>query len=746
MPELFGKDVSDEQRAEAVEAIARNFAEKRDSAFKYIQDFVKRFNPVHILSVMSAKGLTIFPEDKAGMTLKDAMERITQDHVEFLQAMCLSIEANSVSREIAMPEEIQLLWDQLIELGRGYDLSRLKSLDISNPEDAIIKVRERIHSHTRGVRNWGYYHQVKRIGRDLLEPLDSGMMQQLGFSGSSLIAVVDALIRANELRINLHRRRYLPAINKKSLFEMVKAYSEAMPQADCSDLLDYLSKSELNIDQARMILLSHSDLELPGCFFHDAFSVSEMCGININEVRAIFLALGFPLGALAGRDAHKFLLDNPVWTSPFVLIGEDLVFACIPQSVFSFYFEIIAGLLRPYSDLSAAWQKRRAVFLEEETARLFRKSLPGCVIRRNVEWRTADSCVNGETDILVIYGSVLLVVEAKSGAISASSKRGAPERLRAEIKALLEAPALQSQRAAAVFYDHISCNSRLILPRDVDISMINYIIRLSVTLEQFWTLQSDLGGLQRIGLVSRDVVPAPAIGLTELDTLCEVLDQPSMLIHYLHRRSQLEGRFSHGSDELDLIGSYLMNGLLFGDMENNGSRIVFHRMSSAVDRYMNALSEEVDIAKPARKLSIWWRQIIERVEMRRFPRWVEAVIALLDIDDHGQKLIERNLSVMMKKNRCKNNKPYTDSIIFIPGGIAYTAIGVLVLNDKNYSERQDRSSAVAEKIFADPRPQRCVVMGFNSDRPLQPYNFILIIDRTEFLRASLEPEGVYLGP
>ena len=742
MPELFREDITEEQRAEAIRRLAEKYAEERDVAFDYIRDFVTKFNPLHVLAVMAAKGLTTFRGEGGKMALKDAMECITQDNVEFLQAMCLTVKLDGVSREPAKPPEFQRLWDELIALGRGYDLSRLKSLDISKSEDAIVRIQERIRAHTRGIRNWGYYHQVKRIGRGLLEPMDSAFLQRLGFSGSSMITVLDNLIRTNEARINEHRKRFIPAIRKNSLAEMVEAYSEALPKVECSDLLEHFSDNKFTIDQARMILLSHSDLELADCFIHDAASVSERTSVDIHEVTAIFHAIGLLPGALAGRDAKKFLLDNPIWTSPLVLLGEECVFACIPQAAFSFFFEIVANLVRPHADLERAWQSRRATFLEEETARVLHQGLPGSVIHRNLKWRTADNDVNGETDLLVLVDSLLLIVEAKSGAISASSKRGAPDRLKSEVKELLEAPALQSQRAAAAFTDHISGRAQLRLSDSVDLSMIKYVIRLSVTLEDFWTLQSDLGELQRVGLVSKNVEPVPTIGLTDLDTLCEVLDHPSFLLHYLHRRSQLEGKFSHDSDELDLLGSYSMNGLLFGDMETNGSRIVFHQMSDAVDRYMTGLSEGITLSKPARQMSDWWRKILDRVETRRRPRWVETAIAVLDIDDLGQKLIERNLKKLIKKHRHQVTEPFLNSIVFIPGGIAYAAVAILVLNDKNYSERLDRMGAVAEKVFSDPRPQRCVVIGFNSDRPTHPYNFIGMVDRSEFLTANLEPDGV----
>ncbi len=733
MPRLFREDITEEQRVEAIRILADKFAEKRDSAFDYIRSFVSNFNSLHALAVMATKGLTTTPGDDGKRASKNAIERISQDHVEFLQAMFLTVKLDNASDDPADPSELQRLWDELIELGQGYDLSRMKSLDMSKPADTMIRIQERIRMHTRGIRNWGYYHQVKRISRGLLEPMDKAFLQRLGFSGSSLITVFDHLIRTNESRINEHRKRFMPAIMKNSLPEMANAYSEALPREDCNDLLHFFLKNGFTVEQARMTLLSHSDMELSNCFIHDAESVSGKTCVDILEVKAIFCATGLSPGQLSNHDPKKFLLDNPTWTSPLVLLQEEVVFACIPQTFFSFFFETVYCLVRPHAELTTAWLARRTTFLEEETARLLQHALPDSMVHRNLQWRRVDNTANGESDLLVLVDSLLLIVEAKSGAISASSKRGAPERLKSEIKDLLEAPALQSKRAAAAFADHISGRAQLHMSEHVDFSKIKRIIRLSVTLEDFWTLQSDLGELQRIGLVSRDVEPVPTIGLTTLDTLCEVLDRPSFLLHYFHRRSQLEGNFSHDSDELDLLGSYLMNGLLFGDMETNGSRIVFRHMSNVVDSYMSGLSEGIVLPKPTRHMSEWWRLIMARLEARKLSRWVESTTGVLDIDNHGQELIEKNLKKLLKEHRYRNTNQSLYSIVYIPGGIAYAAMAILVLNENNYSERHDRVRSIAEKVFTDPRPQTCIVLGFNLENSIFPYNFVYMIARSDFL-------------
>ena len=118
---------------------------------------------------------------------------------------------------------------------------------------------------------------------------------------------------------------------------------------------------------------------------------------------------------------------------------------------------------------------------------------------------------------------------------------------------------------------------------------------------------------------------------------------------------------------------------------------------------------------------------------------MEAAIALLDVDAYGQNVLARNLRALIKRHRYQPTKPYLDSIVYVPGGVAYAAVAILVLNDKNFRERHDKSAAIAEKVFSDPRPERCVVIGTNSENPVHPYNFIVVFDRSDFQAETLPP-------
>lgn len=729
MPRLFREDPSDGEHFDAINAMAKSFTDVRDKAFATVGRFVSNFDPLHALSVLAAYGLSI-DVTKDGVRASEAKhDKIHQDHVELLQALVLQKIARDWPRQPPRPPDTQELWDALIELGHGFDLSRLRPLDMENESDTLVMLQEKIRGNTRAVRNWGYYHQVKDIGHRLLAPLDEKLRSLLGFAGTELIAVLDSLVRANEARINEHRRKFFGAIGKPSVAEIVSAYAEAMPETDCSGLLDYFAQNDFSLQQAKALLLAHSELALKDCFTHEAGEVSAKSGVAVDQVKAIFRALGLVPGELNGCSAQLFLLDNPVWTAPWIALPEDTIFACIPQTALSFLFEIIERLVAGSEPLKVAWHDRRAAFLEADVAATLSKALPGAAVYRNLEWRVSGTERHGETDALMVLDSIAIIVEAKSGAVSAHSKRGAPNRLKSEIRELLESPALQSQRLLAAMEEHRTGESELIFSEHVDLSMVRYVMRMSITLEDFSTIQSNIGKLQALGLFSKDVAPVPTLCLADLHTLVEILDTPAMFLHYLHRRMHLEGKFSHEADELDLLGTYQMNGLLFGCKETDGTRIVFYRMSEKIDRYMMSLSEGIRPEKPRRRLDGPWAGILERVLQVRSHRWPEIAIMLLDVDERGQKALARDIRTLVKKHRYQKTVPHQNILVYLPDGVGLSAIAAVVLRKETIAHRQEVATAAAERSFEDPRPTRCLVLVYDANAPTFPYNHLMLADR-----------------
>ena len=165
-----------------------------------------------------------------------------------------------------------------------------------------------------------------------------------------------------------------------------------------------------------------------------------------------------------------------------------------------------------------------------------------------------------ETDLITFIDSHALIVEAKSGRISDPALRGAPARLKKHIKEILIAPNTQSKRLKKRLEELIANPKIDDALRDrlpVDLNSIHKIIRVSVSLENFGSIQSNVAQLKETGWLPSDFEPCPTMNIADFETLFDFLYHPVQIIHYLERRQELENVLGYMGDEMDLMGLYI---------------------------------------------------------------------------------------------------------------------------------------------------------------------------------------------
>ena len=365
-----------------------------------------------------------------------------------------------------------------------------------SPEDLrIFQLQERLRLHTQFVRNWGFFKRVIRISKALYEPLDAYYERGVGISATEIITVFERLVRKNEKDTNIHVRRLRPVRRARSVGDAVPAYFDMLPETEGSpdDLIDWLDDQGASVDDVWPLILSHADLRLLETFVFSSDDLASGASLPAERVQRALDALSHLFGDLSEKDPCHFFLTNPVWTRPAIRLEHARYFCPMPQLFFSFIFRILDGLLADDEKARAACVARRSDFLEEETAALFRAAFPGCEPIRNYEW--SESGVPYETDLLLPIDSHLIIVEAKSGCVSLPALRGAPARARKHIKELIIDLAIQSERLATKLLKmRVGPENTpdLLHPLPFDLQSIRTIVRLSVTLEDFATIQSNL--------------------------------------------------------------------------------------------------------------------------------------------------------------------------------------------------------------------------------------------------------------
>lgn len=571
--------------------IGQEHQQKYEQSFQKLQEEIIKWDPLYLLSA-SAFYSTF--DSYPGMQGTSHRVRILQHHLELLQGLVLRNKKELYSTNFPPPQVIGSIRVLLDESSKSFPLRRFATLDssLSEEERHRLFLLDEIRGHTQAVRNWGYPQQVKRIVTDLFAPLDDSVEKVLGVRVRNLIEMWFDISKLVVGRVQSHINKFAPIQGAKSVKEAVKIFYAVKPETASSpeDMITFLKQQGLNLQQTRYFLLSYSDRWLSEIFSIALSDFVSSYPSHVDEVdlRKILNIWAFSFGDLAKENPEHFFLGNPVWRAPLIELENDRYFLPIPGLFLSFALELFEDLIRGIPDLLARYERRRAKFLEDEIERLFMSVFPSAKVYRGSLWDDPNTQKQFENDVLALIDSYQIIVEAKSGRVSAPALRGAAGRLENEIKDLIIDPSLQAKRFAQYLEDnrgkHRFQTLRGVL-NEVDNTDCRETIRLNVTLDILANVQARWGDLRRAGFIPEDVDIGITLSLADLDLVFDLLDTASERIHYLARRFEFEHNAHYIADETDLIAFYIDNGFNIGEAEYNGTAIVIYGMSEILAPY-----------------------------------------------------------------------------------------------------------------------------------------------------------------
>jgi hypothetical protein len=452
---------------------------------------------------------------------------------------------------------------------------------------------------------------------------------------------------------------------------------------------------------------------------------------------------------LVDTDIEHLFLANPIWSKPVIRLGEDRWFIPIPAMLSSFVFTLLDDIFKPDAVARARYSDRRAEFLEQEVVSVLTSVLVGAQTYTNVKWIDPESGNEYETDLLLKLDDLLIVAESKSHRITEKALRGAPERVKTKIEELIEKPSLQSARLAGLLRDRpqdVQLRDEHGHPIPIDLVRKHRVLRLSVILEDFATLQSSARALMGAGLLDKDIDLAPTMLLADLRVVCEILNAPGLFIHYLWRRGHFSKSARMLGDELDLLALYLDTGFEIGEAEYNDIQINAVQMSAKIDKYFEAQEAGFDTPKPHRELTKWWQDIMAHVEQRRMRQWCDVLIALLCLPVEMQRRMEKKfgkLKQTVKKEWKRPNHINTLTTQVGPRGEPF-GLALMAFTNGNAKDRSAIAQNAGWNAIGESPAKWAVVIGQNTDREKEgyPYSLLLALEPGE----ELEQQGAEQNP
>lgn len=692
--------------------------EKFETVLPQIVELVSRIDPLHTLALASMYGLMGTPNQQGNHKRPTWTPKIQQGHVEFLQALCLGNRLE-LSTEFPEPPSIQRLFDLLPELFDAYQEMRIGTQVASGEESSskheagIIQVQEFIRAHTSVVRNWGYFGSVTRISRELFSRIDDEYERLAGMKLSKIVDIFEGIIRRHERKINEHLERVHSALSQRTKETMVEKFFATFElKGAIDDFRTRLASPEVTYEQARWALLPWSDRFIGPALIITNQEIADEFGLDLDAVTILTNRISLAFADLTDQDPESFFLDNPVWVRPLIYMQKDYYFCSLPQTLLSFVFPIADELLIPFEGLQTKLSNARAAFLEDEVARLFDSALPGCAKHRGFKWKEGSQ--QFESDLVVRFDSTLILIEAKSGRISWSALRGAPSRLIEHIKKLIVEPSDQSGRLAQRLEEDIvrlKNNETPTLGFPLPLGGVTCVVRLSVMLQDFATIQSVPAMLADAGVLKNKYPLAPCLSLADLEVMLDLLETSYLRLHYLRRRAELLMSLHTIGDELDMLGMYLDTAMNLGTMQGKDNTIITSGYSAKIDRYYSLRDESLPSKKPQPNISQWFKHLCVQLEERARPGWSEITCALLSIAPVDQTKFERHVRTLAA--RVKAGKPLKDgqdTMVLMPPEWSNQALAFQVKGRYGPGPYSSNSQNIAQQAFESEHVKRCVVL------------------------------------
>lgn len=674
IPNIFPSELSMEKRMEIIRSIGINAKEDFNNKYPELQKWFKDYDPLYILSFCAF----YFTSQPEGIDLEATGEMDFFHHyLEILQALSLYEKRNFSAKPLL--DEAENLRAEVIKVG---ELMQIRLLDIPqelNTEEELhsYRLRTEMMAHTTAVRNWAYFHQMKRVVFDLSRLVKSDFEKIYGIDPVIFFEILLKLTEERNDLLNEHRFRIRNCIKKQDYKEIIKTYNDTFPdmeKIEGEEIEMMWNAAGKKVRNLSSMLICHSDLRLKDIYSFNIQHVSELSksSLDIDIFKSMFSQLSLNFGELKDFNRDHIILSNPVLSKPFIKLDENNFYSAIWGIMPHLALDILEDFVWKNESLRINYSKLKSTYLEDQIEILFKNNFPNALIYRGSIWHDPKTNKDYENDLIVLVDSFAVIIEAKSGSITDPAKRGAPERLFKTLKELIEEPSEQSLRFIEFLQnnkkEHIFNTKRKIINK-IDNTKIKYYIPIGVTLSHLGAIGSNLKKLIDAKIVNKKLEElAPSINLTDLESIFDLLPLESEKIHYLARRREFEAHVVYEGDELDLLGFYLDNGFNIGEDEYSQNLAMnISLKSKELDPYFVGSNEGVSVEKPKLSMTEWWRDLLNVISSRRTEGWIETSFILLNSTQGDQEKFEKAFRKLVGRvEKGKLEKPH-NWVLFTTG-------------------------------------------------------------------------------
>jgi hypothetical protein len=573
----------------------------------------------------------------------DSRPSVEVFHLELLQAFFLGQPRHSAAVDVDYPAVSQKALDLVTRNGLAF-LDRSSGRASEDPiEDAKLALVDQVQRWTLAVRGPRHIHQTLAFLKELSPAIEVGFRRQFGCSLADFVKLVEGIFDLLSRKLTEDREwRRAWMRDRKSQAGMVDAFCAPLATEFAAEVRERVGRAGLSRRDILGRLFDASERRLAELFtFRFEDIAPPFRSGDEGALRSLVNRLAFGFGDLAEVTSEHVHLNNPVRLRPLVKLDGDRFFWPNSASTGTGLVELVEDLCGDDEKLKKRWQRAKSDWLEAKLKRVVEAGLPHAEVWSKAKWRDDDG-KGWESDVVAVIDKTVLVFEAKSGRFSPPARRGAPERLKADLQKLVVEGSVQSER----FRDQVTSADAPVIfeavegPLTLDPKEVRQITRVTVVFDSLGSLSAHWPQLLSAELLPAGVDLAPTMSIFELETIFEVLTLELERCHYLHRRDQFEKNAKYTADELDLLAFYVDCQFNVGEAEYDGTPFPLYGASLKLTAGYSERREAGTLAFPIARTSLW-KKLLAALEENRPVGWTRFGYRLLCADIEQQRVFER---------------------------------------------------------------------------------------------------------
>jgi len=602
-----------------------------------LEALFKNYNPIHLLHFLCIQYTLFNPE-----TYRESESMELSFWVEYALSFATSIQIQipSESPDTDTLNKLESLIKSITNLTTQYYM--VEATD-GKPHNPLKGVRFKSILDYMLTRGDSYESHHKEFVLQSFQPHDNFLKENFGYTIKEILEFIDNIRDEvlDHIKHDANREVYY-----KKFKELIEKYKESEGETLTErDLATFESNEE-------MVKLREEFQEYMLSYEPFYYRIKPSTEIPRELLDIFSLEFGENKEFLRG-DKYWALNNSLIYSKPIIKLNDEF-YGFGMNILYYNIIEIVESLILEQNKkyFEDKYLKKKSALLEKLSLKYLSKIMPQATIYSKLFYylNKEGKRTEYETDGLILFDDIILIVEAKSHKLTLSAKRGSLLRIENRIKKIIDDAYNQGIRCKqyiinnkqAEFYD--KDNKKVLTIKGENYNSF-YII--NTTYENLGHLSTQLHILKNFNLIEGKEW-LWSVFINDLRIISEIIESPSIFLLYLQRRIQMNdlGLITN-SDELDYYMFFLKTGLYFEEINiSETQRLSLFGQTDELDRYYFYIQGKIKekVEKPVFGIPDFYKEIIFRVENSGKKGFFKASFSLVSIDSKDFEKISTLIS------------------------------------------------------------------------------------------------------